>query len=139
MDQQEHDRFVRAAFDITLSKMLDLHTSERKHLLAWLRYMLSDKTRHGAPITREKRLKTSRRIADLYGEPRGFARNLRIILWERSMHPRELAVLLETTKAGRIFEYMAGTSRGGRRVATRIARALGLDEDELMPVKWRRP
>ncbi len=137
--QSEHDIIISAAFEVTLATMFNLHEAEREHLFRWLRTMLKDKTELGHPRSKEKRAASLRRIVKLYGRPKGFARNLRIVLWERSLSPRALAEMLNMTTA-RAFEWLTGNKNTRSKTIAKVAYVLGLDEEDLDPdaIKRRR-
>ncbi len=112
-----------AAFKATMSMCARMNDSERLHLLMWLKKLLKDGDM-------KARLRLADRVADVYGKPAGFARRVRLILYERNISVAQFAENLGTT-AKHVSKWLAGVSSPNRVYRLRVAHVLGLDEEEL--------
>ena len=112
-----------AAFKVMLSVCARMNDSERRHLLMWLKKMLSGSDK-------KARLKLADRISDVYGKPAGFARRVRHILYERHLSNQDFALMLGTT-AAHLSSWLNGDSSPSRAYHLKVAHVLDLDLEEL--------
>lgn len=134
LDPDERDAIVLSAFRITMSVLVNLEESERAHIMMWLRAMMKNRTKGARPRTREQRVRFGEKISYLYGKPRGFARKLRIILWERGISMAEFAKMMEMLPWNVSYWMSMEWQRGPqKKTVAKAAHVLGVDEEELLP------
>ena len=121
--KQDDSFMIYAAFRMMLSVCARMNDSERRHLLMWLKKMLTS-------TDKKARLRLADRIADVYGKPAGFARKVRHILYERNITQHEFAKMLGLS-ASHIGQWLNGWGEPGKVNSRRVAHILGVDEDEI--------